>query len=90
MKWVFLGIKSVVVYIHRCVYSQNGRPIIRGVVLMTCGTSLTRKAVQENGSSENMARWLRPKDTCNRSCGAEINGLACMMEELPGLVDPTK
>jgi putative CRISPR-associated protein (TIGR02619 family) len=55
---------------------------------MTCGTSLIKNAVRENGSSENIARWLKSKDIRDRSCGAEINGLACMMEELPGLVDP--
>ncbi len=62
---------------------------MRDTVLMTCGTSLTRNAGKEIAvSSESLIRWLRKLDVRDRSCGAEINGLACMMDELSEMLDP--
>ncbi len=66
---------------------------MRDTVLMTCGTSLLGNAGRAIGkelasSSDSLLRWLRTLDVSDKSCGAEINGLACMVEELPDILDP--
>nr|WP_321500819.1 putative CRISPR-associated protein [uncultured Dethiosulfovibrio sp.] len=62
---------------------------MRDTILVTCGTSLARNAGKENAASlESLTRWLKTLDIRDRACGAEINGLACMMDELPNLLDP--
>ncbi|EFC90525.1 CRISPR-associated protein, APE2256 family [Dethiosulfovibrio peptidovorans DSM 11002] len=66
---------------------------MRDTILMTCGTSLIGNAGRAIGkelasSPDSLLRWLRTLDVSDKSCGAEINGLACMIEELPDTLDP--